>query len=150
MSAECVDTCAHTCAAYVPSGLGCGFEEFRASPDAWAHKTWAASVDLYNESGRPRDAVPILERIIASYGTRRTKDLAQWQHRLGRALDGLGDTAAALAQYDAAFKIDLTSVPILRDLGLSRLRVLTNHPRRAMPGLHGFGLEIVEQVALRP
>ena len=39
---------------------------------------------------------------------------------------------------------------ILRDLGLSRLRVLTNHPRRAMPGLHGFGLEIVEQVALRP
>jgi 3,4-dihydroxy 2-butanone 4-phosphate synthase/GTP cyclohydrolase II len=38
---------------------------------------------------------------------------------------------------------------ILRDLGLSRLRVLTNHPRRAMPGLHGFGLEIVEQVGLR-
>jgi 3,4-dihydroxy 2-butanone 4-phosphate synthase/GTP cyclohydrolase II len=38
---------------------------------------------------------------------------------------------------------------ILRDLGLSRLRVLTNHPRKAMPGLHGFGLEIVEQVALR-
>ncbi|MFM2165191.1 MAG: hypothetical protein RL325_1628 [Planctomycetota bacterium] len=38
---------------------------------------------------------------------------------------------------------------ILRDLGLSRLRVLTNHPRPAMPGLHGFGLEIVEQVPLR-
>ena len=38
---------------------------------------------------------------------------------------------------------------ILRDLGLSRLRVLTNNPRRAMPGLHGFGLEIVEQVPLR-
>ncbi len=30
-----------------------------------------ALVDLYNESGRQRDAVPILERIIASYGTRR-------------------------------------------------------------------------------
>jgi 3,4-dihydroxy 2-butanone 4-phosphate synthase/GTP cyclohydrolase II len=38
---------------------------------------------------------------------------------------------------------------ILRELGLSRLRVLTNHPRPSMPGLHGFGLEIVEQVALR-
>jgi 3,4-dihydroxy 2-butanone 4-phosphate synthase/GTP cyclohydrolase II len=38
---------------------------------------------------------------------------------------------------------------ILRDLGLSRLRVLTNHPRPSMPGLHGFGLEIVEQVPLR-
>ena len=38
---------------------------------------------------------------------------------------------------------------ILRDLGLTQLRVLTNHPRKTMPGLHGFGLEIVEQVALR-
>ena len=36
---------------------------------------------------------------------------------------------------------------ILRDLGLSRLRVLTNHPK-THPGLHGFGLEIVEQVAI--
>ena len=34
----------------MPSGLGCGFEDFRSSPDVWAHKTWAASVDLYNES----------------------------------------------------------------------------------------------------
>jgi 3,4-dihydroxy 2-butanone 4-phosphate synthase/GTP cyclohydrolase II len=37
---------------------------------------------------------------------------------------------------------------ILRDLGLTRLRLLTNHPKAAMPGLHGFGLEIVEQVGL--
>jgi 3,4-dihydroxy 2-butanone 4-phosphate synthase / GTP cyclohydrolase II len=36
---------------------------------------------------------------------------------------------------------------ILRDLGLTRLRVLSNHPRN-YPGLHGFGLEIVEQVAI--
>ncbi|MEY4183569.1 MAG: hypothetical protein RLZZ217_2195 [Planctomycetota bacterium] len=36
---------------------------------------------------------------------------------------------------------------ILRDLGLSRLRLLTDHPR-ALPGLHGFGLEIVGHQAL--
>jgi 3,4-dihydroxy 2-butanone 4-phosphate synthase/GTP cyclohydrolase II len=36
---------------------------------------------------------------------------------------------------------------ILRDLGLTRLRILTNHPK-VHPGLHGFGLEIVEQVAI--
>jgi len=36
---------------------------------------------------------------------------------------------------------------ILRDLGLHRLRLLTNHPR-ALPGLEGFGLEIVEHVPL--
>jgi len=36
---------------------------------------------------------------------------------------------------------------ILRDLGLRRLRLLTNHPRR-LHGLEGFGLEIVEHVKL--
>lgn len=36
---------------------------------------------------------------------------------------------------------------ILRDLGLRRLRLLTNHPR-TLPGLHGFDLEVVEHVAI--
>ena len=36
---------------------------------------------------------------------------------------------------------------ILRDLGLCRLRILTNHPKRHQ-GLAGFGLEIVEQVGI--
>ena len=36
---------------------------------------------------------------------------------------------------------------ILRDLGLSKLRLLTNHPR-PWPTLHGFGLEVVESVPL--
>jgi 3,4-dihydroxy 2-butanone 4-phosphate synthase/GTP cyclohydrolase II len=36
---------------------------------------------------------------------------------------------------------------ILRDLGLQRLRILTNHPK-TYTGLSGFGLEIVEQVAI--
>ncbi|MBM3496878.1 MAG: bifunctional 3,4-dihydroxy-2-butanone-4-phosphate synthase/GTP cyclohydrolase II, partial [Armatimonadetes bacterium] len=38
---------------------------------------------------------------------------------------------------------------ILRDLGLSRLRLLTDHPR-ALPGLHGFGLDIVGHQSLAP
>jgi 3,4-dihydroxy 2-butanone 4-phosphate synthase/GTP cyclohydrolase II len=36
---------------------------------------------------------------------------------------------------------------ILRDLGVMRMRLLSNHPRD-YPGLHGFGLEIIEQVAI--
>ncbi len=36
---------------------------------------------------------------------------------------------------------------VLRDLGLRRLRVMSDHPK-AMPGIHGFGLEIVEQVPI--
>lgn len=36
---------------------------------------------------------------------------------------------------------------ILRDLGLGKLRLLTNHPK-SLPGLEAFGLEIVENVPL--
>jgi 3,4-dihydroxy 2-butanone 4-phosphate synthase / GTP cyclohydrolase II len=36
---------------------------------------------------------------------------------------------------------------ILRDLGVTRMRLLSNHPN-IYPGLHGFGLEIVEQVRI--
>jgi len=36
---------------------------------------------------------------------------------------------------------------ILADIGLKRIRLLTNHPRR-VPGLEGFGIEIVEQVPI--
>ncbi|MCC7539593.1 MAG: tetratricopeptide repeat protein, partial [Deltaproteobacteria bacterium] len=73
--------------------------------------------DLYIRAGRQADAVPVLQKIIASYGGRRAKELATYHHRLGQALEGMGDQAAALEQYDAAFRIDLTSVPVLRDLG---------------------------------
>jgi 3,4-dihydroxy 2-butanone 4-phosphate synthase/GTP cyclohydrolase II len=36
---------------------------------------------------------------------------------------------------------------ILADLGLKRIRLLTNHPRK-VPGLEGFGVEIVDQMAI--
>jgi tetratricopeptide (TPR) repeat protein len=73
--------------------------------------------ELYMAAGRDQDAVPILKRIIDSFGQKRSKELATHQHRLGRALAAMGDSQGALAAYDAAFKIDLTNVAILRDLG---------------------------------
>ena len=73
--------------------------------------------DLYMAAGRQKDAVPILQRIIGSFGKQRSKELATHYHRLGQALAGMGDAAGALQAYDAAFKIDLTNVAILRDLG---------------------------------
>ena len=36
---------------------------------------------------------------------------------------------------------------ILKDLGLNRIRLLTNNPKKIV-GLHGYGLEIVERVPL--
>jgi 3,4-dihydroxy 2-butanone 4-phosphate synthase/GTP cyclohydrolase II len=66
-------------------------------------------------------------------------------------------TAAAI-DPGAPRRIDAPRVPmhlrefgiggqILRDLGLSKLRLLSNHPK-ALPGLDAFGLEIVEHVRL--
>ena len=38
-------------------------------------------------------------------------------------------------------------VQILLELGLRKLRILTNHPK-TLPGLHAFGLEVIEQVPI--
>jgi tetratricopeptide (TPR) repeat protein len=76
-----------------------------------------ALCDAYGAAGRGRESAQVLERVIASFGSRRTKELAVYHHRLGRALSQLGDRDLAFAQYDMAFKIDPGSVAVLRDLG---------------------------------
>jgi golgin subfamily B member 1 len=73
--------------------------------------------DLYIAAGRQSDAIPVLEKIVESYGNRRAKEVATYHHRLGKAYESMGETPKALEHYDAAFKIDLTNVEILRDLG---------------------------------
>jgi tetratricopeptide (TPR) repeat protein len=78
-------------------------------------------VDAYNAAGRERESTKVLERVIASFGTRRTKELSLYHHRLGQALAALGDKSLALLQYDLAFKIDPGSVSVLKDLGVLAL-----------------------------
>ncbi|HET8939448.1 MAG TPA: tetratricopeptide repeat protein, partial [Polyangiales bacterium] len=73
--------------------------------------------DLYMSARRAQDAIAVLEKLIASYGGRRAKEVAVFEHRMGQAYEGLGLSNIALKHYDNAFKIDLTSVPVLRDLG---------------------------------
>ncbi|MCA9608066.1 MAG: tetratricopeptide repeat protein, partial [Myxococcales bacterium] len=73
--------------------------------------------DLYIAAGRQQDAIPVLEQIVASYGTRRNKEVAVYHHRLGRAKESMGDLDGAMESFDAAFKVDLTNVVVLRDLG---------------------------------
>ena len=77
-----------------------------------------ALCDAYNAAQRGREAAHVLEKVIASFGNKRTKELALYHHRLGRALAQLGDKDVALAQLDMAFKIDPGSVTVLRDLGV--------------------------------
>ncbi len=52
-----------------------------------------------------------------------------------------GSMPPALREYGVG-------VQILRQLGVSKLRLLTNSDR-AMPGLEAFGVEVVERVPLR-
>jgi 3,4-dihydroxy 2-butanone 4-phosphate synthase/GTP cyclohydrolase II len=63
--------------------------------------------------------------------------------------DAGNDTVEANAHL--GFKADLRDfgigAQILRDLGLSTLRVMTNNPRKLV-GLEGYGLEIVERIPL--
>lgn len=77
--------------------------------------------DAYSSAQRGRDAAQVLEKVIASFGGKRTKELAQYHHRLSRALSQLGEKEQAIAQLDLAFKIDPGSVGVLRDLGILAL-----------------------------
>jgi tetratricopeptide (TPR) repeat protein len=77
-----------------------------------------ALCDAYSAAERGREAAQVLEKVIASFGNRRTKELALYHHRLARALTQLGDKDVALSQLDLAFKIDPGSVNVLRDLGV--------------------------------
>lgn len=56
--------------------------------------------------------------------------------------EGVGGKAQPMDQREIG-----VGVQILLDLGLTRLRILTNHPK-TLPGLHAFGLEVVEQVGI--
>jgi tetratricopeptide (TPR) repeat protein len=98
-------------------GLAASYLERAVELDSEDRGALVPLCDLYMAAGRQRDAVPILRRIIESFGRQRSKELAMHQHRLGQALAAMGDADGALAAYDAAFKIDLTNVAILRDLG---------------------------------
>jgi 3,4-dihydroxy 2-butanone 4-phosphate synthase/GTP cyclohydrolase II len=41
-----------------------------------------------------------------------------------------------------------TGAEILADLGIRKIRLLTNNPKK-LSGIHGFGLEIVERVPIQ-
>lgn len=80
-------------------------------------------------------------------GTGLLKQL-QTMHVGGQPLDDrAGPGAAEHYHSEAGLNIGIGS-QILRDLGLSQLRVLTNHPHH-FHGLEGFGLRIVDYVNLR-
>jgi golgin subfamily B member 1 len=73
--------------------------------------------DEYNKSGRAREAVTVLEKIVESYGGRRSKELADVHRRLAAAYRSDGATARAVEELEKAFRIEPGNVTVLSDLG---------------------------------
>jgi golgin subfamily B member 1 len=101
--------------------------------------------DAYSAAQRGSDAAQVLEKVIASFGSKRTKELALYHHRLARALSQLGQKDVALAQLDMAFKIDPGSVTVLRDLGV--LAFETNDLDRAQKTFRALLLQRLDNNA---
>jgi 3,4-dihydroxy 2-butanone 4-phosphate synthase/GTP cyclohydrolase II len=117
------------------SGGRCGQETVRASLRAIRKAKKGALVYLRTES-EGDDLTDLIHQVRRSGGDDvNAPDLT----RLG----GIGARAQPMDQREFGI-----GGQILRNLGLRRLRVLSDHPK-AMPGLHGFGLEIVEQVPIQ-
>jgi tetratricopeptide (TPR) repeat protein len=101
--------------------------------------------DAYTSAERGRDAARVLERVIASFGGKRTKEVAAYHLRLARALTQLGEKEQALAQLDMGFKVDPGSVAILKDLGV--LAFETNDLDRAQKTFRALLLQRLDPAA---
>jgi 3,4-dihydroxy 2-butanone 4-phosphate synthase/GTP cyclohydrolase II len=120
-----------------------------AAPDGTVpSRTLAASLEALQRAGRgalvylrpetgSHELAARLQRIRRGAGDPDKPDLT--------ASDGVGARAMPMDQREFGI-----GGQILRDLGLRRLRLLTNHPGTSRPGLSGFGLEIVEEVPIGP
>jgi tetratricopeptide (TPR) repeat protein len=82
-----------------------------------------ALCDAYSASGRGKQAAEALQKIVESYGGRRSKELATIHHRLAKAYLAEGEKEKSLEQLDIAFKIDPGSIGVLRDLGVLSLEL---------------------------
>jgi golgin subfamily B member 1 len=101
-----------------------------------------ALCDSYSASGRSKDAAATLEKVVASFAGKRSKELAGIHQRLSRAYLADGDKDRAIQELDHAFKIDPGSVPILRDLGTLALEM--GDLERAQKTFRGLLLQRLE------
>lgn len=76
-----------------------------------------ALCDAYSASGRGKAAVEVLEKIVESYGGKRSKELGDIHRRLATAYLADGETQRALEELDKAFRIEPGNVYVLKQLG---------------------------------
>ena len=76
-----------------------------------------ALCDEYSASGRGKDAVDVLLKIVESYGTKRPKELGEIHRRLAKAYLADGENQRAMEELDKAFRIEPGNVNVLTLLG---------------------------------
>jgi tetratricopeptide (TPR) repeat protein len=76
-----------------------------------------ALCDAYTAANRGDSAIAVLNKIVESYGGRRSKDLADIHTRIASAYMSKGDGDAALRELEAARKMDAANVKVAADLG---------------------------------
>jgi golgin subfamily B member 1 len=69
--------------------------------------------DAYTASGRAREAATALERIVESYGGRRTKELGEIHRRLAQAYLSLREPDRAKEELEKAFRIEPGNVRVI-------------------------------------
>jgi tetratricopeptide (TPR) repeat protein len=79
--------------------------------------------DRYSSSGRGKAAAQVLEKIVASYGPKKTKELGEIHRRLANAYLAESETQKALEELDKAFRIEPGNVSVLTQLGEVAMRV---------------------------
>ncbi len=79
--------------------------------------------DRYSASGRGKAAAEVLQRIVDSFGTKRTKELGEIHRRLAAAYLADGEVRRALEELDKAFRIEPGNVHVLTLLGDVALQV---------------------------
>lgn len=76
-----------------------------------------ALCDEYSASGRGKEAVDVLLKIVESYGTKRPKELGEIHRRLAKAYLADGENQRAMEELDKAFRIEPGNVNVLTLLG---------------------------------
>lgn len=77
-----------------------------------------ALCDAHADQQEYDKVIEVLKSIIASFGTTRSKEVATFHHEIGKAYWAQKDMERAREHFDAAFKLDLGNVEILKDYGL--------------------------------
>jgi tetratricopeptide (TPR) repeat protein len=73
--------------------------------------------DAVSLAGRGPEAVQVLEKIVQSFGGKRSKELGEIHRRLANAYLAMGQKDQALGELDKAFRIEPGNIFVLRQLG---------------------------------